>query len=57
MRYHHLSYREVAQVLGLSAGTVGNQVSLAAQELRKLLERKLADPDMGPSGSLEVPGN
>ena len=43
VRHHHMSYREAAETLGLSAQTVANQMSLALKDLREALEPYLSD--------------
>lgn len=40
-RYHKLSLGEVAQIMGVSTQTVANHASMAAAELRRILERFL----------------
>jgi RNA polymerase sigma-70 factor, ECF subfamily len=39
-RFHNLSYAEVAEVMGISAQTVANQMSSALRDLRKILDRQ-----------------
>jgi len=43
VRYHQFSHREAAEILGLSAGTVANQVSQAARDLREAVASHLGD--------------
>ena len=42
----HLSYREVADVMGTSYKTVGNQLTAALKELRRTLRPLLDDPQV-----------
>jgi len=43
IRFHGLSYRQVAEVMGVSAQTVANQMTAALAELRRSLEPFLAE--------------
>ncbi len=36
---HHLSYREIAQTIGIPEGTVGSRLNRARKELRDELEK------------------
>lgn len=46
IRFHGLSYREAAEVMGISPQTVANQLSSALAELRRALSAYLVDSDL-----------
>lgn len=45
IRFHGLSYREAAEVMGISSQTVANQLSAALAELRRSLRKYLTEDD------------
>jgi RNA polymerase sigma-70 factor, ECF subfamily len=54
VRYSQMSYREAAEVLGISPQTVANQMSQAMQQLRELLGDRLHEPS-GSTRSIAFP--
>jgi RNA polymerase sigma-70 factor (family 1) len=48
VRYSQMSYREAADVLGISTQTVANQISQAMDQLRGVLGDRLHDAPNGP---------
>jgi RNA polymerase sigma-70 factor (ECF subfamily) len=56
-RFQGFSYQQIAEVMGISAQTVANQMSLAIAQLRESLSGFLRDSAVGRSpGSREAPG-
>lgn len=56
VRFGHLTYGQVASVLGVSNQTVANHMSLALRDLRHLLSAFLTEPGSADEPGADAPG-